>query len=54
MEREKISEEELKEQGWKYILTYGYTLKAFKKGNKNIFWDSKTQKIIHKYEEDKD
>ncbi len=49
--KEKISEEELKKEGWDYILTFGYSLKVFKKGNNTLFWDSRTQKVTHTFSE---
>ena len=47
----KIEEKDLESQGWKYILTHRNGLKVFKKKFKKkfkiIFWDSKTQTVIH-------
>ena len=51
MKDKKITEEELKKEGWDYILTLGYNLKIFKKGKKALFWDSKTQKVTHEFSE---
>lgn len=50
--KKKITEEELKEQGWKYILTWGYSLKVFKKDNKTLFWESKTQEVDREFSEE--
>ena len=52
MKGKKITKEELEKNGWEYILTYGYTLKVFKKGKKSIFWDSKTKTVTHEFKED--
>jgi hypothetical protein len=52
MLRKKITEEDLKKQGWEYILTYGHTLKVFKKDGKSIFWDSKTQTVTHEFSDE--
>ncbi len=49
MKDKKITKEELEEQGWDYILTFGYSLKLFKKGKKGIFWDSETKKVTHEF-----
>ena len=54
MEGNKITEEELEEQGWKYISTYADNLKIFKKGDKYVFWNSETQVVFHEFKEDKD
>ncbi|MBZ9572270.1 hypothetical protein KJA15_02995 [Patescibacteria group bacterium] len=39
----KISRKELEEQGWEYVFVYGEDLWVFKKGNKRIMWNFKTQ-----------
>ncbi len=52
MLRKKISEEELKKEGWKYVLLFGYTLNVFKKDGKRIFWDSKTETVTHEFSEE--
>lgn len=51
MKDRKITEEELKGQGWDYILTFGYFLRLFKKGKKAIFWNFQTQKVTHEFSE---
>ena len=49
IQRKKISEQKLKEEGWKYVLTYGGSLKLFKKDNERILWDSENQTITHEF-----
>lgn len=51
MKNKKITKEELNEQGWDYILTFGYSLMVFKKGKNAIFWNSETQEITHEFSE---
>ncbi len=53
MRGKKTSQEELEKEEWIYVLTFGYSLKLFKKKKKYILWDSKSQKITHEWLEEK-
>ena len=45
-EGEIISEDELDERKWKHILTFADTWEFFEKGDKYLFWDSESEKVV--------